>query len=77
MANSKNVEPSSQLSGVRYEIRGSLARRAHELERQGYEVGDLETARGFFEVDASIDGERYEIRVDPETGLVAKIERDN
>jgi alanine-synthesizing transaminase len=26
------------LQGVRYEIRGPLARRAHELERQGYEI---------------------------------------
>lgn len=26
------------LAGVRYEIRGPLARRAHELERQGYEI---------------------------------------
>jgi alanine-synthesizing transaminase len=26
------------LSGVKYEIRGPLARRAHELERQGYEI---------------------------------------
>src|SRR4051812_15795364 len=26
------------LEGVRYEIRGPLARRAHELERQGHEI---------------------------------------
>src|SRR5690606_2015090 len=31
------LQPSSQLKGVRYEIRGKLARRALELERQGYE----------------------------------------
>ena len=29
------------LEGVRYEIRGDLAARAHELERQGYEVISL------------------------------------
>ena len=29
---------SERLSGVRYEIRGPLARRAHELERVGYEI---------------------------------------
>jgi alanine-synthesizing transaminase len=35
------IEPSSQLKHVRYEIRGKLARRAHELERQGYEIVQL------------------------------------
>ena len=35
------VEPSRQLRNVRYEIRGQLARRAHELERQGYEILSL------------------------------------
>jgi alanine-synthesizing transaminase len=38
---SKQIEPSRQLSNVRYEIRGHLARRAHELERQGYEIISL------------------------------------
>jgi alanine-synthesizing transaminase len=32
---------SEKLSNVRYEIRGTLARRAHELERQGYEIVSL------------------------------------
>jgi alanine-synthesizing transaminase len=35
------VRPSESLKNVRYEIRGRLARRAHELERQGYEVISL------------------------------------
>lgn len=35
------LQPSSHLTGVRYEIRGQLARRAQELERQGYEVISL------------------------------------
>jgi alanine-synthesizing transaminase len=34
-------EPSRQLKDVRYEIRGRLARRAQELERQGYEIISL------------------------------------
>ncbi|MBN1239062.1 MAG: aminotransferase class I/II-fold pyridoxal phosphate-dependent enzyme, partial [Gammaproteobacteria bacterium] len=34
-------EPSLQLKDVRYEIRGKLARRAQELERQGYEIISL------------------------------------
>ena len=35
------IEPSSKLHDVRYEIRGNLARRALELERQGYEIVSL------------------------------------
>ena len=35
---SHEIEASSQLKHVRYEIRGRLARRAQELERQGYEI---------------------------------------
>jgi alanine-synthesizing transaminase len=34
-------EASDKLDGVRYEIRGTLARRALELERQGYEIVSL------------------------------------
>jgi alanine-synthesizing transaminase len=36
-----SIEASSQLKDVRYEIRGKLARRALELERQGYEIVSL------------------------------------
>src|SRR5580700_10939162 len=35
------VRPSESLKSVRYEIRGRLARRAHELERLGYEIISL------------------------------------
>jgi alanine-synthesizing transaminase len=35
------VKPSDSLKSVRYEIRGRLARRAHEMERQGYEIISL------------------------------------
>jgi alanine-synthesizing transaminase len=35
------VRPSESLRHVRYEIRGRLARRAHEMERQGYEIISL------------------------------------
>jgi alanine-synthesizing transaminase len=37
----KRFEASEKLSNVRYEIRGTLARRALELERQGYEIVSL------------------------------------
>ncbi len=33
-----NFDASDKLQDVRYEIRGTLARRALELERQGYEI---------------------------------------
>ncbi len=36
-----SIRPSEALKHVRYEIRGRLARRAHELERQGYEIISL------------------------------------
>ncbi|MEJ0006884.1 MAG: hypothetical protein WDM77_11100 [Steroidobacteraceae bacterium] len=36
------IRPSEGLRHVRYEIRGKLARRAHEMERQGYEIVSLE-----------------------------------
>jgi alanine-synthesizing transaminase len=35
------VRPSENLRHVRYEIRGRLARRAHEMERMGYEIVSL------------------------------------
>ncbi|MFO7180678.1 MAG: pyridoxal phosphate-dependent aminotransferase [Pseudomonadota bacterium] len=37
----REVRVSQSLNGVRYEIRGSLARRAEELERVGYEITKL------------------------------------
>ena len=35
------IRPSESLRDVRYEIRGRLAHRAHELERAGYEIVSL------------------------------------
>ena len=37
----QSFKPSSALAGVRYEIRGRLANRAHEMERRGYEIISL------------------------------------
>jgi alanine-synthesizing transaminase len=34
----RTIKPSSHLETVRYEIRGDLARRAHDMERRGYEI---------------------------------------
>src|SRR6056297_3153088 len=33
-----SIQPASRVAEVRYEIRGPLARRAHELEAQGHEI---------------------------------------
>ena len=41
MTKSAPISPSRQLKDVRYEIRGRLARRALEMERQGYEILSL------------------------------------
>jgi len=41
MNNEVSLRPSESLKAVRYEIRGRLARRAHELERLGYEIISL------------------------------------
>jgi alanine-synthesizing transaminase len=41
MKTDASIRPSAGLKHVRYEIRGRLARRAHELERQGYEILSL------------------------------------
>ena len=37
----RSIRPSAGLSNVRYEIRGDLARRAHEMERMGYDIVPL------------------------------------
>jgi alanine-synthesizing transaminase len=41
MSTPQTIPVSDSLAGVRYEIRGRLARRAHELERMGYEIISL------------------------------------
>jgi alanine-synthesizing transaminase len=41
MKSEPRIRPSDSTHNVRYEIRGSLARRALELERQGYEIVSL------------------------------------
>src|ERR1700676_4643869 len=41
MKSELTVRPSESLRHVRYEIRGGLARRAHEMARMGYEIISL------------------------------------
>ena len=47
------------------------------LEAQGYKVRKIETEDGYLEAYALLDGQRFEIYVDPETGKVAKIKLDD
>ena len=47
------------------------------LEAQGYTVRKIETEDGYLEAYALRDGQRYEFYVDPETGKVAKVKRDD
>ena len=47
------------------------------LEQQGYSVRKVETEDGYLEAYALLDGQRYEIYVDPETGKVVKVEKDD
>ena len=66
MSKSANIEPSRALKDVRYEVRGHLARRAQELERQGYEILSLNIG------DPGLFGFRT-----PETMRLAMIENLN
>ena len=50
MPHSSNIAPSRALKSVRYEIRGRMARRALELERQGYEILSLNIGNGVSEL---------------------------
>ena len=47
------------------------------LEDQGYEVRKIETEDGYLEAYALLNGARFEIYVDPETGKIVKIEQDD
>jgi len=47
------------------------------LEQQGYKVRKVETEDGELEAYALLDGARYEIYVDPESGKIVKIKQDD
>lgn len=50
---------------------------AKNIEAQGYEVEEFETENGLIEVEAAIDGKSYEIHVDPESGEIVRMEKDD
>lgn len=47
------------------------------LQAQGYKVRKIEKEDGYLEAYALLDGHRYEIYVDPQSGKVVKIEQDD
>ena len=48
-----------------------------KLEAEGYQVREIEADDGYLEAHASLKGQRYEIKIDPQTGKVFRIERDD
>lgn len=50
---------------------------AEALKRQGYEVEELENEGGFNEVEAAVNGISYEIRVNPNSGIIVDIKEDD
>lgn len=50
---------------------------ARTLESEGYDVEDFETEDGLIEVEANIGGVSYEIYVDPESGEIVSIKKDD
>lgn len=46
------------------------------LQDQGYEVRKIEVEDGYLEAYALLNGERFEIYVNPKTGEIVKIEKD-
>lgn len=47
------------------------------LEQDGYKVRKVEDEDGYLEAYALLDGQRFEIYVDPKTGKVVKVEADD
>lgn len=50
---------------------------AQRLKAKGYEINELETERGFLEVEITLEGVAYEMHIDPKSGRVVSIEEDD
>jgi len=55
----------------------SSARVTTMLAKRGYKVTKIEADDGHWEGEAARRGAQYEFHVDPKTGKVTKLERDN
>jgi hypothetical protein len=49
----------------------------NSLEQQGYKVRKVESEEGNLEAYAILEGKRYEIYVDPQTGNIVKIKEND
>ncbi|WP_422376985.1 PepSY domain-containing protein [Roseibium sp.] len=49
---------------------------ARSLEDNGYEIQEIEVKPDRVEVEVVIEGEKLEIKVDPQSGLVTRVEHD-
>ena len=63
-------------------IKGDFAGKTHseirdELTRQGYRVQKVERDDGFLEAYAEMDGQVFEIYVDPITGKILKVDLEH
>ncbi|MET1411162.1 PepSY domain-containing protein [Roseibium sp. HPY-6] len=46
------------------------------LETGGYDIREIEVKRSRIEVEAILDGSKFEIKIDPQSGKVTAVERD-
>ncbi len=54
----------------------SVSEIAGSLEAGGYEIREIDVERNRIEIEAILEGTKYEIKVDPRSGQVIKVELD-
>lgn len=54
----------------------SISEIAKGLENSGYDIREIEVKTDRIEAEVTIEGEKLEIKIDPLTGLVTRIEDD-
>lgn len=54
----------------------SVSEIAGSLESGGYEIREIDVERNRIEIEAVLEGSKYEIKVDPQSGQVIKVELD-
>ena len=55
----------------------TVAEITKSLEQQGYVVRKVEREDGYLEAYALLEGDRFEIYVDPKSGKIVEIEKDD
>lgn len=54
----------------------SVSEIAGSLEAGGYDIREIDVERNRIEVEATLEGTKYEIKVNPQSGQVIKVELD-